>query len=309
MGAVLFITGGTGSLGNAIVEKLLWEEIHNFSKIIIYSRDEHKQELMAKKFQNDGLLRFIVGDVRDKARLSIAMRDATHVIHAAALKIVPKGEYNPSEYVQTNIIGTQNVLEALKVHNSLVEGQTSFVLVSTDKAVMPVNLYGATKLAAERLTIAFNNVHGERGPICRVVRYGNVANSNGSVIPIFYDNYKHKKSFPITSREMTRYWITLGQAAEFVLSKLYTVMDYSASEVQIPKMPSFRITDLARAFTNGAPPKIRMIGIRGGEKIHETIDGINYSNTNELQLDWQQLRSELLGLGYQLEYKNAAKTV
>lgn len=287
------ITGGTGSFGQACVNKLLKSaQINGIDKIIIYSRDEQKQEKMARRFNNDKL-RFFIGDVRDAERAKMALYGCHFVIHAAALKIVPAGEYNPFEFVKTNILGTQNVLNAMDMW------RTRFIMLSTDKAVNPVNLYGSTKLAAEKLVLAHNNVHGEYGPQCAVVRYGNVANSNGSVIPVFAEYYAAGKPLPITSKEMTRYYITLEDAVDFVLNNLFNYSNDLTGKVFIPKMPSFKITDLAKAFGG----KTEIVGVRPGEKIHETLDGITHSCDNDTWLTVAQLRQQLKQMGHIHEWK------
>lgn len=267
----LLITGGTGSLGQKIVERLLKGHGPYYNRIIVYSRDERKQEDMARRFKpidSKNRLRFFIGDVRDKSRLALAVREADHIIHAAALKIVPAMEYNPSEAIKTNIGGTQNIIECV------VESgwyNRKFILVSTDKAVAPRNLYGATKMTAEKLTLAANNIMGQDGPVFGVVRYGNVTGSRGSVVPLFQevlaDKANRKKEVPITHVEMTRFWITLDEASQFVLSSLYTIKQQS-NKIFIPNMPAYKITDLAKAM--GAK-SINVIGIRDGEKLHEQI--------------------------------------
>ncbi len=293
MGFVLAITGGTGSFGQACVKYIKENTPDWFDKIIIYSRDEQKQEKMERHF-NWNKLRFFIGDVRDAERTKLALREATHILHAAALKIVPAGEYNPFEFVKTNILGTQNVLEAIgdySSHSYLSSGYVrKFIMLSTDKAVQPINLYGATKLAAEKLTIAYNNVHGPTGPVCSVVRYGNVAGSNGSVIPVFAEKIKKGEQITITDKNMTRYWITLEQAVKFTLQRFN-----DPPKTYYPIMPSFRVTDLALAFDAG--PYVET-GIRPGEKLHETIDGIRHSCDNDTWLSVAELRQQLLQMGY-----------
>ncbi len=258
--STVLITGGTGSLGQALTKKLLYNL--DVDKIIIYSRDEHKQEKMARKLKSPKL-RFFLGDVRDKERLNTAMEGVDYVLHTAALKIVPAMEYNPQEAVKTNIIGTQNVLEC----GGRV-GVYRIITVSTDKAVHPLNLYGATKLCAEKLTIASAHLYPDTS-FC-VARYGNVALSNGSVIPLFQDWHAKGKPLEITSNDMTRFWITLNEAAQFVVDRLFDPYKKANSVIYIPDMPAYHMDQLSAIFsTKGVENKI--IGIRPGEKIHEAI--------------------------------------
>lgn len=287
--ATIAITGGTGSFGQALVNHIIGPGWSHFDKIVIYSRDEQKQDKMRAAINDPfSKLRFRLGDVRDLERTRVALRDANYVIHAAALKIVPMGESNPSEFVKTNTLGTMNVLEAIGANKWC----DKMIMLSTDKAAMPINLYGATKLAAEKLTLAHNNVHAELGPKCSVVRYGNVANSNGSVIPVFLDQYRRGVPFTITDPDMTRYWITLEDAVDFVLKSMQKM---EGGEVFIPKMPSFLVMDLMYAFKGNWGYNIT--GKRPGEKLHETIDGINYSDKNDTWMDSEELRRQLFELG------------
>ncbi len=263
----ILITGGTGSLGNAIVESII--DNPTFERICIYSRDEHKQEVMAKKF-NSSKLRFFIGDVRDKERLTTACAGQHIIIHAAALKVVPTIEYNPFEAIKTNVLGAQNLIQAA-IDNSY--GTFPKVLaISTDKAVHPINLYGATKLCAEKLFIDANNIKGAFGPRFSVARYGNVANSNGSVIPLFKKQLANKEQLTITHDQMTRFWITLEEAVGLVK---FAIDNMHGRETFIPKMPSFNIKDLAVSMMEDvyAPEKCwtRVIGVRPGEKLHEEI--------------------------------------
>lgn len=267
----VLITGGTGSVGKVIANLVLRRP--EVKKVMVYSRDEHKQERMFRDFsrnENNNKLRFFIGDVRDKSRLITAMRDATHVVHTAALKIVPAMEYNPMEAVKTNVLGTQNVLEAAGEC-----GVTNHITLSTDKAVSPINLYGASKLVAEKLTIASNSVYPDTN--FNVVRYGNVAMSAGSVIPLFHNWCCDKQPLEITNMDMTRFWITLEEAAEFVVDRLFDpkpIVPEHRGCIYIPEMPSYRMWELVDIFsTKGVENKI--IGIRPGEKIHEQI--ITYS--------------------------------
>lgn len=258
----ILITGGTGSFGNHFIEYVL--NNYNPKKIIIYSRDEYKQFIMNNKFKKyDDILRFFIGDVRDKARLSRALNGVDYVIHAAALKQVPACEYNPIEAVKTNINGAMNIVEAVLDSPSVKK----VVALSTDKAVNPINLYGGTKLVSDKLFIAANSYVGERNLNFSVVRYGNVAGSRGSVIPFFkkiIDN--GKTELPITDYRMTRFWISLEQGVELVIKALE---EAQGGETFISKIPSFKITDLAQAMLPGC--KMPEIGIREGEKLHEIM--------------------------------------
>lgn len=285
----ILITGGTGSFGKAFVKHLL--DTTEIDRIIIYSRDEHKQEKMAAELNSDRL-RFFIGDVRDKNRLKLALYDCTYVVHAAALKIVPAGEYNPQEFIRTNIMGSLNLVEAILDQNDYYT-PSKIIALSTDKAVNPVNLYGATKLCMEKLFLSANNLAGNRHTTFSVCRYGNVANSNGSVIPKFKNVKEQGGLYPITDMKMTRFWIELEDAAKFVWDRLQSM---EGGEIFIPNMPSFNILDLVRAFENGYTP-ISVIGIRQGEKLHEQIDDNRFSNTNERFLSWQEIRERLLALG------------
>jgi UDP-N-acetylglucosamine 4,6-dehydratase/5-epimerase len=256
---IILLTGGTGSFGQKFVEIMLKE--YNPKTIRIFSRDELKQWEMAQKFNYDERLRFFIGDVRDKERLERAMDGVDIVIHAAALKQVPLCEYNPFEAVKTNILGTQNVIEA--AINCNVE---KVVGISTDKAVNPVNLYGATKLCMEKLLVAANSYVGpKRRTKMSCVRYGNVVGSRGSVIPLFKNQRKTGK-ITITDPRMTRFWITLEQGVRFVI-KCVEIMQ--GGEIFIPKIPSMKIMDLAKAVAPDC--EIEFIGIRPGEKIHECL--------------------------------------
>lgn len=251
---MLLITGGTGSLGNKLVEYY-----HDkFSKIIIYSRDEFKQFEMAKKYKDYDNVRFFIGDVRDKDRLKYACRGVDVVIHTAALKQVPAMEYNPIEAIKTNILGSSNVIESC-IENDVKKA----VLISTDKACQPVNLYGATKLAAEKLFISANNYNKTR---FNCVRYGNVIGSRGSVIPTFIGlKDKGVTEFPITDLQMTRFWITLSQAVKLV----DVALEDGKPEIYIPQIPSAKMTDIARYISPQCT--FKEIGIRPGEKLHESL--------------------------------------
>ena len=258
---VILITGGTGSFGKTFVKFLL----KNFKpkKLIIFSRDEMKQFEMSNMFNANKFkcLRYFIGDVRDQERLKIATKDVDFIIHAAALKQVPAAEYNPIECIKTNILGTQNVVMAA------LENKVKKVLaLSTDKAVNPINLYGATKLASDKLIISANNFVGSKSKFS-LVRYGNVIGSRASVIPFFINLIKNSSTFlPITEKDMTRFWITINQGIELVN---HAFNDMKGGEIYVPKIPSIKITDLAKAM--GPKLKQKIIGIRPGEKIHESL--------------------------------------
>ena len=256
----ILITGGTGSFGQKCT-KIILEE-YNPKKIVIYSRDEYKQDLMAQAFDADPRLRFFIGDVRDGRRLYRAMEGIDYVIHAAALKQVPAAEYNPMECIKTNIIGAENVIESAMERN--VE---KIMALSTDKAANPVNLYGATKLCSDKMFVAANNFVGSRKTRFAVVRYGNVVGSRGSVVPYFKNLIKNGvEELPITDERMTRFWITLDQGVQFVLKCFQRMY---GGEIFVPKIPSVRVVDLAQALSPGCKHKI--IGIRPGEKLHEIM--------------------------------------
>lgn len=257
-GKSVLITGGTGSLGNQLVQMLIRHA--HARRIIILSRDEFKQYTMREAFGGSESLRFFLGDVRDKDRLRRAFEGADYVIHAAALKQVPAAEYNPFEFINTNVLGAQNVINA-----ALDTGVRRVVALSTDKAANPINLYGATKLCSDKLFVAGNSYRGPRDTGFAVVRYGNVVGSRGSVIPFFL-NRRKTGVLPITHPEMTRFWITLEQAANLVLNALRHM---EGGEIFVPKIPSMRITDLARLI--GPECKQDIVGIRPGEKLHEML--------------------------------------
>ena len=259
-GKSILITGGTGSFGHRYVSTLL--EQYDLKRLVIYSRDELKQYEMAMKFQgHEDVMRFFIGDVRDASRLKDAARGIDIIIHAAAIKHVPIAEYNPMECIKTNIYGAENVIQAALDNN--VE---HVMALSTDKAANPINLYGATKLASDKLFVAANNMSGGRTKFA-VVRYGNVVGSRGSVVPFFKTLIKEgADSLPITHKDMTRFWITLQQGVDFVL-KCMERMD--GGEIFVPKIPSVRIVDLAKAMASDLP--IKTIGIRPGEKLHEIM--------------------------------------
>lgn len=261
-GAGILITGGTGSFGRAFVERIVRD--YKPSRLVIFSRDEMKQYEMAHVFNDVDypFIRYFIGDVRDVERLTMAMRGIDYVIHCAALKHVTVAEYNPFECINTNVIGAENVVRAAmscKVKKVLA--------LSTDKAVNPINLYGASKLAADKIFIAANALSADIGSRFSVVRYGNVSNSRGSVAPMFCRLISEgAKSLPITDPRMTRFWITLKHGVDFVLSSLEMMC---RGEIFVPKIPSIHITDLARCMAPDLPHKI--VGIRPGEKLHESL--------------------------------------
>lgn len=258
-GKTVLITGGTGSFGHKFTETVL--KRYKLKKLIIFSRDEMKQYEMSKIFnpEKHKNIRFFIGDVRDAERLHRAFNKVDVIIHAAALKIVPTAEYNPFEAVKTNVLGAENVI------NVAIDNNVERVIaLSSDKAANPINLYGATKLCAEKMFVAANN-YSPMGTKFSVVRYGNVFGSRGSVIPFFKECCK-KGVVPITDKRMTRFWITLEQGVDFVLNCL---RDMEGGEIFIPKLPSMRITDLAKVVCPGCQQKVT--GIRPGEKLHETL--------------------------------------
>jgi len=258
-GKSILITGGTGSFGKKYTKTLL--ERYKPRKIIIYSRDELKQFEMQQIFNQD-CMRYFIGDVRDKERLTQVMQDVDYVIHAAALKQVPTAEYNPMECIKTNINGAENVIQA-----ALANNVKKVIALSTDKAANPINLYGATKLASDKLFVAANNMVGPHDTRFSVVRYGNVVGSRGSVVPFFKKLIKDGKAeLPITHQEMTRFWITLQQGVDFVLKNFERML---GGEIFVPKIPSMRLPDLASAMAPGLKQEI--IGIRPGEKLHEVM--------------------------------------
>ena len=261
--AVVLITGGTGSFGNKFTQFLL--DSANPKKIIIFSRDEFKQYQMEQKFQDHPCfdkLRFFLGDVRDRDRLQMAFRNVDYVIHAAALKQVVAAEYNPFEFIKTNVIGAENIVNA-----ALNTGVKKVIALSTDKAANPINFYGTSKLASDKIFVAANCLSGNQGTTFSVVRYGNVMGSRGSVLPLFERLIAEGTTeLPITDERMTRFWITLQQGIDFVISSLEMMV---GGEIFVPKIPSMKVVDLAHALAPDLPHKI--IGIRPGEKIHETM--------------------------------------
>lgn len=258
-GKSILITGGTGSFGRQFVKTVL--EQYNPRRVVVYSRDELKQYEMQQEFRDDRM-RFFLGDVRDAERTRQAFREIDVVIHAAALKQVPAAEYNPMECIKTNINGAQNVI------NACIDNEVERVIaLSTDKAANPINLYGATKLASDKLFVSANNIVGRRRTRFAVVRYGNVVGSRGSVVPFFKKLLQDGATeLPVTDARMTRFWITLQQGVDFVIRNLARM---HGGEVFVPKIPSSRITELATAVAPGVPTRI--IGIRPGEKLHEIM--------------------------------------
>ena len=255
----IMITGGTGSFGKHFIKKTL--DLYKPKKLIVYSRDELKQYEMQKDF-NDSCMRYFLGDVRDSNRLTQAMNQVDFLVHAAALKQVPAAEYNPMECIKTNIHGAENVIEAA-ISNSVEK----VIALSTDKAASPINLYGATKLASDKLFVSANNIVGERPTRFSVVRYGNVVGSRGSVVPFFKQLVEEKKKkIPITHKDMTRFWITLDMGVDFVWKSFQRML---GGEIFVPKLPSVRIMDVAKAYA----PNLEMeeVGIRPGEKLHEVM--------------------------------------
>ncbi|WP_067014464.1 UDP-N-acetylglucosamine 4,6-dehydratase (inverting) [Marinomonas spartinae] len=255
----ILITGGTGSFGHQYVKTLLAH--YQPKRLIVYSRDELKQYEMQQMFDAP-CMRYFIGDVRDKDRLTQAMRDVDYVIHAAALKQVPAAEYNPMECIKTNIHGAENVIAA-----AIATNVEKVIALSTDKAAAPINLYGATKLASDKLFVAANNMVGQGRTRFSVVRYGNVVGSRGSVVPFFQKLVNEgAQSIPITHPDMTRFWITLQMGVDFVLSNFQRM---HGGEIFVPKIPSVRIMDLATAYAPEIPTK--EVGIRPGEKLHEVM--------------------------------------
>ena len=258
-GQSILITGGTGSFGRYFVKTLL--KRCRPKRVVVYSRDELKQFEMGQVF-GEKCMRYFIGDVRDAPRLNTAMTDVDCVVHAAALKQVPAAEYNPMECIKTNVIGAQNVIDAAMANNV-----KKVIALSTDKAANPINLYGATKLCADKLFMAANNMAGQKVTRFSVVRYGNVVGSRGSVIPYFKKLiYGGARELPITDERMTRFWITLSEGVDFVM-RAFSRM--KGGEMFVPKIPSAKITDIARALSPDIP--FRIIGIRPGEKLHEVM--------------------------------------
>ncbi|MCB1509490.1 MAG: UDP-N-acetylglucosamine 4,6-dehydratase (inverting) [Hyphomicrobiaceae bacterium] len=273
-GKSILVTGGTGSFGKAFITQLVTK--HKPARVVIYSRDELKQFEMGQVLsdQDHPMLRYFIGDVRDAQRLEMAMSGIDYVVHAAALKQVPIAEYNPFECIHTNVIGAENVVRA-----AIRAGVKKVVALSTDKAANPINLYGASKLASDKIFISANHMSGAKGPRFSVVRYGNVVGSRGSVVPFFKALIdKGVTELPITHADMTRFWITLDQGIDMVTSAFGMMR---GGEIYVPKIPSMKVTELARALAPNLP--IKIIGIRPGEKLHETmVSADDARNTVEL---------------------------
>jgi UDP-N-acetylglucosamine 4,6-dehydratase (inverting) len=291
----ILITGGTGSFGQAFVSRILKAK-YKLKKIIIYSRDELKQYNMEKLFNEKKYphIRYFLGDVRDKERLTRALNGVDIVVHAAALKHVPKGEYDPIEFIKTNVYGAQNIIEA-----SLENRVQKVISLSTDKAAAPINLYGATKLCADKLFVAANNIRGNRNILFSIVRYGNVFGSRGSVMPYFYQQKKNK-ILTITDSRMTRFSISLKEGVDMVL---WSIKNSKGGEIFVPKLASYKVLDLAKAVCPDC--KIKVIGIRAGEKIHEDMITVADSeNTIDLGKYYAILNDVT---SYYKQYKNKKK--
>lgn len=264
-GSSILITGGTGSLGQALLEYILRET--KVRRVAIFSRDELKQHSLKIELKMNPRIRWFLGDVRDLDRLKMAFKGVDYVIHAAALKQVDTGEYNPMEFIKTNVLGSQNVIDA-----AIDARVKKVVALSTDKASSPINLYGATKLTADKLFVAANNYAYSSGTIFSVVRYGNVMGSRGSVIPFFQEVARQGKALPITDLRMTRFWISMESATKFVFDSLDMM---EGGELYVPKIPSMKIVDLAKAIDLDG--SLNEIGMRPGEKLHEEMISIDDS--------------------------------
>jgi UDP-N-acetylglucosamine 4,6-dehydratase (inverting) len=269
----IFISGGTGSFGHAFVKNII-DKYKKIKRLVIFSRDEFKQYEMSKIFPLNKypFIRYFLGDVRDLSRLTFALKEIDVVIHAAALKHVPAAEYNPFEFIKTNVLGAQNIIDA-----SITNKVNKVIALSTDKAVSPINLYGATKLCSDKLFLAANNIVGNNPTTFSIVRYGNVMNSRGSVIPHFLTLKKNKKKLQLTDINMTRFHITLSQAVNTVI---WSINNCLGGEVVINKIPSIKLLDLIKALKSD----YELIGIRPGEKIHEELlQSSDSPNTIELK--------------------------
>lgn len=283
----ILVTGGTGSFGKAFLRYVLDNE--DPKRVVVFSRDELKQHEVRRLFGDDPRLRWFIGDIRDRRRLERAMHGVDYVVHAAALKQVDTAEYNPFEYVQTNVYGSQNVIEA-----AIDSGVQKVVALSTDKASSPINLYGATKLCSDRMFVSANHYAAHHPTRFSVVRYGNVMGSRGSVIPVFRDLATRGDSLPITDKRMTRFWITLPQAVKFVIDSFDQM---AGGELYVPRIPSMRVTDLAEAVAPGAAT--HEIGIRPGEKLHEEMIAADDSRRTLRLGDRYVIMPYVAGWGYE----------
>jgi UDP-N-acetylglucosamine 4,6-dehydratase/5-epimerase len=286
-GASILLTGGTGSFGKAFIAHAL--EHLDPRRLVVLSRDELKQYEARQQFGDDHRLRWFIGDVRDRRRLERAMHDIDYVVHAAALKQVDTAEYNPFEFVQTNVTGSQNVIEA-----AIDTGVKKVVALSTDKASSPINLYGATKLCADRLFISGNHYASGHPTRFSVVRYGNVMGSRGSVIPFFRSLAERGEALPITDLRMTRFWITLPQAVRFVVDSFDRM---HGGELYVPRIPSMRLVDLARVIAPNSP--LKEIGVRPGEKLHEETIATDDARRTLLLDDRYVVMPHIAGWGYE----------
>ncbi|MCP5432781.1 MAG: UDP-N-acetylglucosamine 4,6-dehydratase (inverting) [Alphaproteobacteria bacterium] len=297
---VVMVTGGTGSFGNEFVR--LVSERYRPRKLIVFSRDELKQYEMAQRFPAERFpfMRYFIGDVRNRDRLELAMRGVDYVIHAAAMKQVPTAEYNPFECIHTNVLGAENIVTA-----AIRTNVKRVVALSTDKAANPINLYGASKLASDKIFVAGNNLAGADGPRFCVVRYGNVAGSRGSVIPFFLKLAQEgATSIPITDERMTRFWITLKQGVDFVLSSLALMR---GGEIFVPKIPSTRIVEIADLVAPGLEQ--RVVGIRPGEKLHEVMVPLDDGRTTLELSDRYVITPTFVGWSREPYLANGARTV
>ncbi|MGH3761783.1 UDP-N-acetylglucosamine 4,6-dehydratase (inverting) [Actinophytocola sp.] len=286
-GASILLTGGTGSFGKAFIAYAL--EHLNPRRLVVLSRDELKQYEARQLFADDPRLRWFIGDVRDRRRLERAMHDVDYVVHAAALKQVDTAEYNPFEFVQTNVTGSQNVIEA-----AIDRGVRKVIALSTDKASSPINLYGATKLCADRLFISGNHYAAGHPTRFAVVRYGNVMGSRGSVIPFFRSLAERGEELPVTDLRMTRFWITLPEAVAFVVSSFELM---HGGELYVPRIPSMRLVDLARVIAPNSPMK--EVGVRPGEKLHEEMIASDDARRTLLLDNRYVVMPHIAGWGYE----------
>lgn len=286
-GSSILLTGGTGSFGKAFIAYALAEL--NPSRLVVLSRDELKQYEVRRQFDDDPRLRWFIGDVRDRRRLERAMHGIDYVVHAAALKQVDTGEYNPFEFVQTNVVGSQHVIEA-----AIDTGVQKVIALSTDKASSPINLYGATKLCADRMFISANHYAATHPTRFAVVRYGNVMGSRGSVIPFFRALAERGESLPITHKEMTRFWITLPQAVKFVVDSFDQM---HGGELYVPRIPSMKLVDLAQAIAPDSA--MHEVGIRPGEKLHEEMIAPDDARRTLRLDDRYVVQPHIAGWGYE----------